>query len=93
MRIAPTSTSGIRPGTRRRTVARMISVLALVAGAAMISVSPASALPRACDAIGQRADLYFGYAQAEYAVGDLAAGDRWMRAYYGQIGLLVAYGC
>jgi hypothetical protein len=93
MHISPTFTRGIRPGIRRRTIARMVSVLALVAGAAVISVSPASALPRACDAIGQRADLYFGYAQAEYAVGDLAAGDRWMRAYYGQIGFLVAYGC
>jgi hypothetical protein len=39
------------------------------------------------------ADLYFGYAQAEYGVGDQAEGDRWMRAYYGQVGLLVAYGC
>jgi hypothetical protein len=93
MHIAPTSISGIHPGIRRRTIARIASVLALVAGAAMISVSPASALPRACDSIGQRADLYYGYAQAEYGVGDLAEGDRWMRAYYGQVGLLVAYGC
>jgi hypothetical protein len=60
---------------------------------AMISASPASALPRACDTIGHRADVYFGYAQAEYAVGDTAAGDRWMTAYYGQIGFLIAYGC
>ena len=93
MHIAPISISGIRPGIRRRTVARMASVLALVGGVAMISVSPASALPRACDTIGHRADVYYGYAQAEYAVGDLAEGDRWMRAYLGQVGLLVAYGC
>jgi hypothetical protein len=39
------------------------------------------------------ADVYFGYAQAEYAVGDQAEGDRWMTAYYGQIGFLIAYGC
>jgi hypothetical protein len=63
MRVASTSICGIRPGIRRRTVARMASVLALVAGAAMINVSPAGALPRACDTIGHRADLYFGYAQ------------------------------
>jgi hypothetical protein len=93
MRIAPTSTRGIRPGASRRTVARVVSVLALVAGAAMINVAPAGALPRACDTIGHRADVYFGYAQAEYTVGDVPEGDRWMTAYYGQIGLLVAYGC
>jgi hypothetical protein len=52
MQTAPTSTSRIRPGIGRRTTARMVSVLAFVADAAMISVSPASALPRACDTIG-----------------------------------------
>ena len=57
-----------------------VSIIALVAGTAVINVSPAGALPRACDTIGRRADLYFGYAQVEYAVGDLAEGDRWMRA-------------
>jgi hypothetical protein len=88
-----TSTSGIRPGIRRKTVARTASVVVLVAGVAMIGVSPANALPRACDIIAQRADVYFGYAQAEYGVGDTAEGDRWMRAYYGQVGLLLAYGC
>lgn len=89
MRTAPTSTSGFR----RRTVARLVAVLALLGGAAVLGAAPANALPRACDTIGHQADVYFGYAQAEYAVGDLAAGDRWMRAYYGQIGLLVAFGC
>ena len=57
----------------------------------MISVSPAGALPRACDTIGHRADVYFGYAQAEYGVGDQAEGYRWMTGDYRQIGSPVAY--
>jgi hypothetical protein len=85
MRIAPVSTDGIRPAARRRAVARVVSALLLVAGTVVISASPASARPRNCDAMWNTADLYRGYAEAEFGVGDVQEGARWLNAYYGQV--------
>jgi hypothetical protein len=80
MRTTPAAT-GPRPATGRRVVARVVCALLLVAGTAMISAPQADARPRNCGAMLNTADLYWGYANAEFAVGDIQEGNRWLNAY------------
>jgi hypothetical protein len=39
------------------------------------------------------ADLYWGYAEAEFGVGDVQEGARWLNAYYGQVQRINNSGC
>jgi hypothetical protein len=93
MRIAPASTTGVRPAARRRAVVRVVSALLVVVGTVMISAAPASARPRNCDAMWHTADLYWGYANAEFGVGDIQEGNRWLNAYFAQVKRIDSGGC
>ena len=39
------------------------------------------------------ADLYWGYANAEFGVGDIQEGNRWLNAYFAQVKRINNSGC
>ena len=39
------------------------------------------------------ADLYWGYANAEFGVGDIQEGNRWLNAYFAQVKRIDSGGC
>lgn len=89
MPIAPASTTR----TRRRAVARVVCALLVVAGTAVISAPEANARPRNCNVMYDTLDRYWGYANAEFAVGDYDEGNRWLNAYYALSRRISEVGC
>jgi len=77
---------------RRRATIATVSAL-VVLGGLFASAAPASALPRQCGRLYQVADIHWGYAEAEYAVGDYAAYDAWMNVYDHDVANIIASGC
>jgi hypothetical protein len=77
---------------RHRAIVGAVSALVVIGGL-LAGAAPANALPRQCDRLYRVADTHWGYAEAEYAVGDYAAYDAWMNVYDHDVANIIASGC